>query len=322
MLRAYLEHEARNKIDAELTYVFVEHDDRRFEWLVKELNLIQLPLNVKVYPVHGEFAEVLGGVLGGLGGAALAPTFLFVDPFGYADNPMETSTRVLSFPRCEVLIYVPLRWIARFISDDGAAAAYTSLYGDDRWMTARQMAAIDDRVPVLRDLFEQALQEHAPFVSSFEMLDAEGTHGYHLFFGTHHVTGLSRMKRAMWSVDPGDGASFRDPRAKGQQVLFAASPDFEVLLGQLQSHFGKRTFSIEEAEQFVLLETPFMHDSHLKRETLAPAERDGVLEVLTRRAKRMTYPKGTVMRFRAPDVARPDHRPATRPTSAHRAPAR
>ena len=300
MLRAYLEHVARTHINAELNYVFIEQHQRRFDWLVDEINKIDRPMNVHVYPVRGDFAEVLSAVLNGLGGAALAPTFLFVDPFGYADNPMELSGRVLSFPRCEALIYVPLRWVARFLGDDGAAGAFTSVYGDDRWTLARAVAGIDERVPILRGLFEGALGERARYVRSFEMLDNAGTHGYHLFFGTQHETGLSRMKTAMWSVDPGEGASFRDPSVKGQQLLFTPTPDFGILLAMLREQYGTRPFSIEDAERFVLLETSFMHDAHLKQKTLAPAERDGLLEVLTPRAKRRTYPKRTRMQFRPP----------------------
>jgi three-Cys-motif partner protein len=300
MLGAYLEHAARPRINAELNYVFIEQRQDRLEWLVGEINKIDRPMNVHVFPVQGDFAEVLPVVLNGMGGAALAPTFLFVDPFGYSDNPMELSGRVLSFPRCEVLIYVPLRWIARFLSDDGAARAFTSVYGDDRWMKVRAVAGIDERVPLLRTLFAEALGEHARLVRPFEMLDAAGTHGYHLFFGSQNETGLSRMKKAMWSVDPGDGALFRDPTVKGQQLLFTPTPDFGILLAMLRERFLARPFSIEAAERFVLLETPFLHDAHLKARTLAPAERDGLLEVLTPRTKRLTYPKGTRMRFKSP----------------------
>ncbi len=315
MLRAYLEHRRRAGISAELNYIFIEQHQARFDWLVDELRRVEQPMNVHVYPVRGDFSEVLAGVLSGLGGATLAPTFLFIDPFGYADNPMELSGRVLSFPRCEVLVYVPLRWIARFIEDNGAAGAFTSVFGDDRWIAARGLTTIDERVPVLRDLFVAALGEYALHVRSFEMLDSSGEHGYHLFFGTQHDKGLTRMKRAMWSVDPEEGASFRDPTVKGQQLLFTLEPDFGLLLAMLRGHFGTRTFSIEAAERFVLLETSFMHDAHLKQKTLAPAERDGVLDVLTPRAKKWTYPSGSQMRFRSLVEEGGESSPGIRPMS-------
>lgn len=318
MLKAYLEHKAKAQIRAELNYIFIEQDQARFDWLVDEISRIERPMNVHVNAVRGDFTEVLSGVLDGLGGAALAPTFLFIDPFGYADNPIEISGRVLAFPRCEVLVYVPLRWIARFLGDDQIAPTLMSVFGDDSWMEARRLPTIDERVPKLRTLFEAALGRSAHYVRSFEMLDPAGTHGYHLFFGTQHPTGLSRMKTAMWSVDPGEGVCFRDPTVKGQQLLFQAVPEFSILLGMLRGHSGLRPFSIEAAEQFVLLETSFMHDAHLKKKTLATAERAGSLKVLTPRAKSFTYPKGTAMRFK--QLARvsplpPDTRPrSSRPT--------
>jgi three-Cys-motif partner protein len=316
MLRAYLDHKARPSVKAELNYIFIEQDQARFDWLVDELSRIERPMNVHVGAVRGDFTEVLSGVLDGLGGSALAPTFLFIDPFGYADSPIEISGRVLAFPRCEVLVYVPLRWIARFVGDEQIAATLTSVFGDDRWKEARGLPTIDERVPKLRTLFESALGQRARHVRSFEMLDKAGTRGYHLFFGTQNDTGLSRMKAAMWSVDPGEGACFRDPTVKGQQLLFESEPDFGILLNMLRDHFGTRPFSIEAAERFVLLETSFMHDAHLKKKTLGAAEHAGSLEVLTPRAKGFTYPKGTAMRFKPLVRAVAGPSPDTHPTSS------
>jgi hypothetical protein len=245
--------------------------------------------------VRGEFADVLPGVLAGLGGTARAAMFVFVDPFGYAENPLDVTSRVLALPKCEVLVYVPLPYISRFLDDPAVAPAFTLVFGDERW---REAIGSVDRVAALRRLFASALCEHAAHVRSFEMADSSGSHGYDLFFGSQSEVGLGRMKAAMWHVDPGAGLRFRDPAVTGQQVLFEPTPDLSALKRLLLDRFGRAAFSIAEAEQFVLLETPYLHDAHLKKLTLAPAERAGELDVLTKRARKCTYPPGTLMRFR------------------------
>jgi hypothetical protein len=81
-------------------------------------------------------------------------------------------------------------------------------------------------------------------------------------------------------------------------ILFEPTVDTEPLLRALRAHFGTRTFSIEEAEQFTVLETAFAA-SHVRRRTLAQAEKDGLLEAVTPRKQARTYPKGTRLRFLA-----------------------
>ena len=77
------------------------------------------------------------------------------------------------------------------------------------------------------------------------------------------------------------------------------SPDYEALLRLLTDHFGEREFSIEEAEDFTLFETPFLHDAHLKQKTLAPAERSGQLKPVKAKADRRksSFPPETTMHF-------------------------
>ena len=306
MLKAYLEHVRREHIDAELQYIFIEKQQDRIDHLQGEVAATfepnGQPLNVNVVLACGEFADVLPGVLAGLGGAGRAAVFVLIDPFGYGDCPLDVTSRILALPMCEVLIYVPLPFIARFLDTSAQARTNTLLFGDERWRSAIES---DDRVPELRRLFTATLCEHATHVRSFEMVDASGSHGYDLFFASQNDKGLARMKTAMWKTDPGGGQRFRDPAVSGQQVLFEPSPDFTILRGLLNGRFGTQPFAIEQAERFVLLETPFLHDAHLKERTLKPAEQAGELDVLTPRAKKGTYPAGTRMRFRLPAPTRP-----------------
>lgn len=301
MLKAYLEHAQRGHVDAEFQYVFIEKEQDRFDHLRGEVAAAfepaGQPFNVKVDLVRGEFADVLPGVLRGLGGVGRAAIFAFIDPFGYADNPLDLTSRILALPKCEVLVYVPLPFIGRFLDDPGVARAFTLLFGDERWKAA---ITSDNRIAQLRQLFTEALCAHAAHVRSFEMVDLSGSHGYDLFFGSQNDTGLARMKTAMWNVDAGTGLRFRDPAAHGQQVLFGPTPDLVVLKKLLVSHFGMLPFTIEQAERFVLLETPFLHDRHLKERTLRIAEQAGELEILTPRARKGTYPALTRMRFIPP----------------------
>ncbi len=313
MLRTLLNH--RDFVTNRRTtfsFLFIEQDHDRIEHLRGEIQRLgALPANIRVIPpVEANFTDVMGTLFERIKGLALVPTFAFVDPFGYRDTAIGLTGRILSFPKCEVLIYVPLYNIARFVTEAGQETVLTSLYGDDGWKAARHVQGFEAKQDVLHDLFVAALRHHTKFVRSFEMLGRTTNSGYHLFFGTGNEQGLRQMKAAMWKVDPEHGSRFKDSTNRLQPVLFEFGPDLCPLLDLLRDRFGTETFTIEEASRFVLIETPFRDDAHLKEPTLRPAELAGQLEAWKANGSKRrpgTYPDGTVLRFKD-GTTKPDQR--------------
>ncbi len=256
-LNAFLEHDYRSRITADLSYLFIER------------------------------------------GASLAPTFAFIDPFGYSQAPLQLSGRFLEFPRCEVLLYAPLRFINRFLGRAGQEPALTSFFGTDRWREALPLQR-SERIRFLHDLLYEQLQNEAGllYVRSFEIL-AGGSRGYHLFFGTNNKErGLRRMKEAMWSIDPVAGERFRDSTELGQEPLFQPEPDLDPLRTALRERFGMKPFAIEDALDFTLVETPYL-PQHVKGPILKPLEKANEVEIVVAKKgrRRGTYPDGTQIRF-------------------------
>jgi hypothetical protein len=257
-----------------------------------------LPPNVQVDIQHGTYQDIFRRRLDELqqSGQRLAPTFAFIDPFGYSDAPMDLTGLFLQFQRCEVLIYIPLPFIARFLDRDGQEVALTALFGTERWREGIPLTW-EERLAFLHDLFRDQLRESGcTYVRSFEIRSG-AARGYHLFFGTTSLKGLEKMKEAMWSLDPLTGQHFGDSTNRDQLILFQVEPDTSPLLNALREHFHSREFAIEMAERFTLIDTPFAK-SHLKGRTLAPAEGRGELEATTARNRVRTYPPGTRLRFR------------------------
>jgi hypothetical protein len=81
-------------------------------------------------------------------------------------------------------------------------------------------------------------------------------------------------------------------------VLFQEKPNFQELEEMLRERFGGEWFTIEQAERFTLLETPFRDNAHLKTPTLKPAEMRGDLKVARTKGQRAgSFTPGTRMRF-------------------------
>lgn len=303
MLKAYLEHAQRARIgETHLDYFFVERDGRRFDYLLGEIERLRpLPGNVSVFPVHAEYGTTMDGIVGDA--ANRVPTFAFIDPFGYADARFELTSKILGFPRCEVLIFLPTPYLNRFLAKPDLAVTFDLLYGGREWAQALEVDA-DQRPAMLRDLFTAALRRDADFVRSFEIVTDAGR-GYHLFFATKHPKGLEKWKEAAWSVDPVDGREYRERRPTDQMTLFDLvpgsgaplkfEPNTAPLLAALRDRFGSTPFTIEEAAEFTDVHTAFLSTSHLRQRTLLQAEKAGALRVLFR--SKAGFPPRTSMVF-------------------------
>jgi three-Cys-motif partner protein len=110
-LGALLEHKHKNKLLEKRTqflFVFIEKDKERAEVLKKIIKKLfpDLPENINYQIFQAEFAQVLEKALTYIEneGAELAPTFAFLDPFGYAGLPLRIVCRILRYDKCEVLI--------------------------------------------------------------------------------------------------------------------------------------------------------------------------------------------------------------------------
>lgn len=303
MLEALLNHGNPTKDMKECTvsFNFIEVETERVRHLQAKLAEIELPANAHVETFCGSFDEVMRRVLDAMpNDRGLAPTFAFIDPFGYTGHSLSLSSRILQFQKCEVLIYLPLPFIARFVGEASVEPALNNLFGDESWKEARGYKGRDAAL-VLHRLFLERLRRAAGRALSFE-IDASpkrGWSGYTLYFGTSHLTGLDRMKEAMWSVDPSGGSRFAYSVDPDQLTMFVQEPNLRELEAALRDRFTGQ-FSVEQAARFTTLETPFAPRIHLKRKTLEVAERAGRLKAWhpTKPKRRVgQYPDGTLMRF-------------------------
>ncbi len=304
MLDALRSHKAFDQFrEIDFIFLFIEYDTRRVGHLEREIAALgQLPPNVHVHIEPGAFESVFGQVIDRISpGRVLVPTFAFIDPFGYSHSPMSLTGRLLGFPRSEALVFLPLSYVARFVGRSGQDAAMMALFGTERWHEAISLQGLARR-QFLLGLFEEQLraQSNIQYVRSFQLRTQDGN-DYRLVFATGNKKGLALIKTAMWRVDPVGGTSYVATTASGQEVLFTpeASVDTGPLLRELRRRFGTQPFTIGEAEDFTLFDTPFRHDGHLKRLTLAPAERAGQLAPVDPKPGRKprSYPAGTRMRF-------------------------
>ncbi|KDM67726.1 hypothetical protein ACIDI_27c00020 [Acidiphilium sp. JA12-A1] len=122
------------------------------------------------------------------------------------------------------------------------------------------------------------------------MRNERGVVDYFLYFASNNRLGLSKMKEAMWKVDPGGNFTFSDATNPAQTVLFKHEPNRDHLRQLISNRFTNRHASVREIERFVIEETPFLV-SHYKR-VLARMEEAGDLQPVNPSVHRRqgTYP--------------------------------
>jgi three-Cys-motif partner protein len=257
---------------------------------------------------QAEFAPTMSQLLDDLDsrGAHLAPTFCFIDPFGFSGVPMSLIGRIARNPQCECFVNFAFDSVQRFLDhpDELISAHFEELFGNPDWSVVREVQKerwADAIIELYRTQFRQVGGFSYPW--TFQMLNATNRTIYYLNFGTNNLTGLSKMKQAMWAADPGGGQRFSDRTAHGQMVLFDASPRLDVLKGQLQDEFrGRGVVPIEQIVRFVLVGTTFSEAKHLRRGVLLPMERVDPPEIRVvplhgTNRRRGNYPPGTGIEF-------------------------
>lgn len=314
-LRALLEHPyfQQPQRQREVVFVFIEKEPDRATALKEELRKFTadrpIPDWVKYDVLRGEFASLMTQVLDKLEkeGKRLAPTFAFIDPFGFKGVPLEVIARIVQNPRCECLITFMYEFINRFLAhpDPEIQAQYDQLFGTQEWRTFLGQQDPDRRRELIVELYRRQLVQEAgvQYVRTFEMIDRGNRTEYFLFFGTNSLMGLSKMKQAMWKADPERGQVFSDLTDTNQMVLLEPGPDLTPLRNLLRQHFqGHGWVWINHIEEFVLKETPFSEAIHLKRLTLKPMELRAppLIQVLRPPGapnRPGDYPPGTRVRF-------------------------
>ena len=275
-LRAALDQQVQ--IKARILFLFIEKDPQRAALLDEIVREIERPDRFRVKIAAGQsfevaFEEILKFYAGK--GKPLPPTFAFIDPFGWAGVPFSTVAKILSFSSCEVLVTFMYEEINRFIGHPDQEKNFDSFFGTSAWRQAVSMASPSERNRFLHDLYLSQLRAtgSAKYVRSFEMRNERDVTDYFLFYATKSLSGLRKMKEAMWKVDESGEFTFSDATDPSQLVMFSKSPAFERLTAQIRSRFGGTETTIGDIEEFVLAETGF-RETHYKVNVLRRLESD------------------------------------------------
>lgn len=301
-LRTAIDH--TQAMRGELVFLFNDNDERRIKHLSQVLESMRpsIPHNFKVYTKCGLFDKEFSRLLSSIEekGSRLAPTFAFIDPFGFSILPFTLIEKLLKQKQSETFITFMIDSINRWLDhpDPKVRQHIVDLFGTDECIRIGQMSG--DRRIYLRTLYQKQLKRTAKFVRYFEMQDLKDKPIYYLFFASNHRLGHIKMKEAMWRVDPEGEFKFSDATDPCQTALFELD-NTPLLANILYSKFRRRSDVLGQTiKEYVEDETAFLN----KHKTIAlkrleeeqrirvnPVQRNGK----NRRAN--TYPDNALITF-------------------------
>ena len=201
---------------------------------------------IKIIVKNDEFANIASEIIEEVG-ERLAPSFFFIDPFGFSGIPFNIIKNILSKKHTEVFITFMTRDINRFLSDSRKINTLNELFGTKKWEEISKIENSADRENKLRDLYIEQLKNEAKFVRVYRVnMDEVKQTVYYLIHATNHFKGFKLMTDIMWKQSTSGGMfAFLGPD-EGQLRLCDFGSNISSLKKFLLDKFSKRTLSFWE----------------------------------------------------------------------------
>lgn len=264
--------------------IFIERSKNNFKNLQAEINRERenLPqrygdwLNVECF--NDEFANVASRIIDKYG-ESLAPSFFFIDPFGFGGVPFEVIKNILLLERTEVFMTFMVRDVNRFFESSHHTISIEELYGINNVQeTLQNKYSNFPREHALLKLYRDQLHEGAhvkctlPFkISADERLQTT----YYLIHATNHSKGCELMKEIMYKAGTEGRFGYLGP-AEGQLALTQFT-GLSKLKEFLLNRFNGRTLSYRDLRYKTLMDTEFIKKHY--REALLELEHEGKISI-------------------------------------------
>lgn len=195
------------------------------------------------------------------------PIFVFADPFGGTDTPMEAFDGWMKTDRSELLLNLDADGIARIYAgkNNNWEEQLTATFGGRCWETelGDDSLNLGQKAAKILHLYKRRLKEvlGVEYVFEFEMRGKFDKINYYLVFATNHPRGMVKMKEAMSRVDQNGRYCFSDAD-EHQQFLFG-DDGLEIYAEKLRNEYLEKTVSFHDIEKYCLCETPAKSASSL-----------------------------------------------------------
>jgi len=268
----------------EIVCFFIEKNINNFENLEEVINE-EIKTHSEKYdgitvvpPINDEFANVASGIINQVGDR-LAPSFFFIDPFGFSGVPFEVIKKILAFKRTEVFITFMVRDVNRFLESSRHRRSTEELYGmqNVRGILNTNYGDLPIEQALLK-LYRDQLHEDAnvEYTLPFKVnADARLQTTYYLIHATNSPTGCELMKEIMYKTGTEGRFGYLGP-AEGQMSL-TRYDGLSKLKEFLLNRFRGRLLSYQDIRYENLMDIDFSKKDY--RKALIELEEEGKVSI-------------------------------------------
>ena len=179
----------RINLNRKVNLVIIDKDKENLDNI--KLILKCLKLDIKPLFVNEDFDKTINEMLDSI--ENLAPTFFFIDPFGFKIK-INTLRRIMERPKTEILLNFMFNPIRRFIEVEKIENTLNDLFGDSCWKNTCKVKG-KEREERIVDIYREKLKQFSRFVCyyRFSFPDKDRTY-YYLFHLTNSIKGCYIMK--------------------------------------------------------------------------------------------------------------------------------
>ncbi len=259
--------------------VFIERDSDNYKNLKF---LVEIEKNdnpekyekISIEPINNEFANVCENILKKLRDDP-APSFFFIDPFGFKGVPFDLIKKILSIEKTEVFITFMIRDVNRFLESSKHRISIEELYGTDnvQEILGKRYAGID-KEDALLSLYRDRLHNGANVKYTFPFkvsMDKTQQTTYYLIHATNHPKGCELMKEIMFRVGTEGRFGYLGP-AEGQMTLMQCD-DLSKFKNFLMNRFKDQTLSYQNVRYKTLMGVLFIQKHY--RQALKELSNEG-----------------------------------------------
>lgn len=269
-------------ISARLCAIFNDKDEDNIQSLEKEIRALPGYANLK-HPPQIYTGEVGEEVVKQFQKLRLAPTFLFVDPFGYKGLSLQLVQSVIKDWGCDCVFFFNYNRISMGLGNAAVEEHMDALFGKERADKLRERFHMQRIRPSQREMFivdemRMALEEMGgKFVLPFRFRNEEGTRTtHHLFFVSKAFRGYDLMKNVMYKHSHKEGAvaNFEYNPADAQFLsLFELTRPLGDLEDRLLEDLARQTLAFEKLCKLHSIGKPYVLPNY--REVLCRMEQEG-----------------------------------------------
>lgn len=298
------------KIKTDIFLLFIELNKDRAKHLegLLKARYTKLPNNIKYNVEIGEFDRELNAILDTLKKehSRLAPTFCFVDPYGWSDLNYDTLAKFMNEEKAELLITFMVGFLSRFI-EEARLTSIKKLFSEEQVKTITETDK-DSRSSVISKIFIDNLKDKIHEINpnkkifdlSFQTIDSHDNTMYYLLYLTSHLKGLKVMKEAMFSTGERGSYMFNDftfnPSGKQSTLINYNDVNYwQTNAGnELHKEFEGKKCTVNEVENYTWMNTRWI----FRKGILHRLEDKGLIKYLSdRKRKRLTYADDGLLEF-------------------------